>query len=334
MKTVRVAFCDFYEGFDYSNFFLYNILCKYYDVVIDQQTPEFLIYSCYSSQFLKYHNCIKLFWTGEPVVPNFNFCDYSISFTRESFSGRNLFFPLAVSRLITTKLEDSFFQLAAPEKRKFCSFVYSNATNGSGAVYRKEFCELLMKSYRHVDCAGRVLHNCDDPLLSERCDERAWHRSKIHYLSQYKFNIAFENSNIDGYLTEKIVDPFFANTVPIYWGSEGVVAPFPKDAMICANDFDSMSSLIEYIEYVDTHDEIYCELLRKNPLNNVTVDYYLEELERYIVNIVENGKSFTKDTLNYDPLTRVKEFAVLTPLALSRMKRIQKALARFFSLYR
>ncbi|MDO5463807.1 MAG: glycosyltransferase family 10 [Akkermansia sp.] len=334
MKTIRVAFCDFYEGFEYSNFLLYKILTNHYNVIIDQENPDYLIYSCYSSQFLRYNNCIKIFWTGEPVIPNFNFCDYAISFTRETFGGRNLFFPLAVYRLVSTDIDDSVFLLKNPEKRKFCSFVYSNDTAGEGAIYRKKFCERLMESYKRVDCAGRVLHNCDDDLLSGRFDEKNWHQSKILFLSKYKFNIAFENSNIDGYLTEKIVDPFFANTVPIYWGSEGNVSPFPKEAMICANDFEDMSALIDYIKYVDTHDVVYNELLRKNPLNNGKFDAYLDLLENYIVDIVEKGKQYDKDVLNCDPLNRVREFAVLSVPALRCMKRILRELARVFTFFR
>ena len=41
---------------------------------------------------------------------------------------------------------------------------------------------------------------------------------KIKFFSSYKFSIAMENSNGDGYISEKIVDSFLAGTVPIYYG--------------------------------------------------------------------------------------------------------------------
>ena len=43
-------------------------------------------------------------------------------------------------------------------------------------------------------------------------------KNKIDYLSNYKFSIAMENSDGDGYLSEKIVDSFLAGTIPIYYG--------------------------------------------------------------------------------------------------------------------
>ena len=37
-------------------------------------------------------------------------------------------------------------------------------------------------------------------------------------LSQYTFVLAFENSDSDGYITEKIVQALLAGTIPLYWG--------------------------------------------------------------------------------------------------------------------
>ena len=44
--------------------------------------------------------------------------------------------------------------------------------------------------------------------------------SKKEVLEKYKFAICYENArDIDGYITEKIFDCFFAGCVPIYWGA-------------------------------------------------------------------------------------------------------------------
>lgn len=333
-KSIRVAFCDFYEGFDYKKFYLYNILKKYYDVIIDSEKPQYLIYSCYSSQFLRFKDCIRIFWTGEPVVPNFNFCDYSISFTRETFGGRNLFLPLSIWRIITSAENESDKVCVPPHNRKFCSFVYSNETFGEGAIYRKQFCKELMKQYKHVDCAGRVLHNFDSPQLSARNNEKNWHKSKIEYLSGYKFNIAFENSNSDGYITEKLVDPFMANSVPIYWGSEGNILPFSKNALICANDFSNLNDLIKYVKYVDEHDEVYNEILKNNPLNHESFTTYKEEIENFIINIIEKGKYYYKSGLKLDPLHRVSDIAILPDTTLLFLRRVLRGYNLFHNIFK
>ena len=43
-------------------------------------------------------------------------------------------------------------------------------------------------------------------------------RNKISFLSNYKFSIAMENSEGQGYISEKIFDSFIAGTIPIYYG--------------------------------------------------------------------------------------------------------------------
>jgi hypothetical protein len=42
--------------------------------------------------------------------------------------------------------------------------------------------------------------------------------NKEEFLSSYKFSIAMENSEGDGYISEKIVDSFLSGTIPIYYG--------------------------------------------------------------------------------------------------------------------
>ena len=44
-------------------------------------------------------------------------------------------------------------------------------------------------------------------------------KNKIDFLSSYKFSIAMENTEGDGYISEKIIDSFISGTIPIYYGS-------------------------------------------------------------------------------------------------------------------
>ncbi|UOG76002.1 glycosyltransferase family 10 [Hymenobacter tibetensis] len=74
------------------------------------------------------------------------------------------------------------------------------------------------------------------------------HDQKIDVLRQYRFNIAYENTNgLPGYLTEKIFDSFAACTVPIYWGDPDVAKSIPKDCFIDRRDFKSNEELYQFI---------------------------------------------------------------------------------------
>lgn len=86
---------------------------------------------------------------------------------------------------------------------------------------------------------------------------------KIFTLSKYKFAFVIENSCAqEGYITEKIFDTFYANTVPIYYGAGNIEKYIPKACFIDFRDFDTLSDLDNYLcniscaEYKRYQDEI------------------------------------------------------------------------------
>ena len=89
-------------------------------------------------------------------------------------------------------------------RNKFCAAVISNNFSSDG--FRLKFIKELDK-YKKVDMGGNVMNN-----IGKRV------KDKIKFLSNYKFSIAMENSEGQGYVSEKILDSFFAGTIPIYYG--------------------------------------------------------------------------------------------------------------------
>lgn len=72
--------------------------------------------------------------------------------------------------------------------------------------------------------------------------------SKIPVLEQYKFAICYENAkDIEGYITEKIFDCFFAGCIPIYWGANNVSNHIPKECYIDRLAFGSYEDLYQYL---------------------------------------------------------------------------------------
>jgi hypothetical protein len=70
---------------------------------------------------------------------------------------------------------------------------------------------------------------------------------KSDYLGKYRFAISFENvrSNV-GYISEKIFDLLFANTVPIYLGDEQITQAVPQDCFVDARKFRNDRELLEF----------------------------------------------------------------------------------------
>lgn len=286
-QTLKIAFVDFWELSPQEKGLYFSIFKKYFKIIEDPKKPDILFYSCFGEDHLNYHNCIKIFYSGENIVPDFNICDYAISTVKIKYDDRCLWIPQAhwashLAKDIQPEINNNL------TNRSFCSFIYSQDSYGKGAKFRKYFCEQLMKIYKKVDCPGKILHNMESSLLSNRYNINNWHESKIEFLKNYKFNIAFENSEAPGYITEKLVDCYMANTVPIYWGSAGKVYPYPKQSMICANDYPSINALIERIREVDQDDNLYLSILKANPFrkeNSFQLPDFQEQIYSFVYKI-------------------------------------------------
>ena len=80
-------------------------------------------------------------------------------------------------------------------------------------------------------------------------------QSKIETMSKYKFSLCFENLQMDGYITEKIFDCFFAGTVPIYWGCTDIEKWIPVGCYIDIRKFSTAKELSVFLKSL-SDDEI------------------------------------------------------------------------------
>ena len=76
-------------------------------------------------------------------------------------------------------------------------------------------------------------------------------------IRQYRFLIAFENSDCYDYVTEKVFDGLNAGAIPIYMGAPNIRDYVPDHSVIFAADFQSPASLVRYIKLVDSNPDLY-----------------------------------------------------------------------------
>ncbi len=260
-KKIKIAFTDFWGGFEnnptgMTNFdnVLYRMLSEFYDIEISNE-PDYLFYSVFGNNHFNYKNCVKILYTGENKRPNFDECDYSLSFDYMD-DERNLRFPLSAITLYETGNKDGFkkdidFDKIKSEKTEFCNFIFSNPN----AQLRNMLFQELSK-YKRVDAGGRVLNN-----IGYLVDD------KLKFQSKYKFSIAFENSEYPGYTTEKLVHPKLVDSIPIYWGNPVVDKDWNTKSFINAYDFDNLLDLIDFIKEVDNNDDLWYKMLTEPHLN-------------------------------------------------------------------
>ncbi len=259
--SVKIAFSDFWDGFDYNpsgkesfDNTLYSIVSERYKVEISEN-PDFLIYSVFGDTHKKYNNCKKIFYTGENRRPDFNQCDYSISFDYIN-DPRNHRFPLSGLILYENKIFEQFEKKIETEKiknqkTKFCNFVFSNPN----APLRNQLFMKLSR-YKRVDSGGIVFNNLGHTV-----------GDKLNFISDYKFTIAFENSESPGYTTEKLVHPKLVDSIPIYWGNPEFGKDWNTKSVVNAYDYKNINDLVDYIIEMDNDDDLYFKTLNEPHFN-------------------------------------------------------------------
>ncbi|RVY75650.1 fucosyltransferase [Helicobacter pylori] len=328
-----------------KKFILHFILSQRYTIALHQNPdkPADIVFGNplgSARKILSYQNAKRVFYTGENESPNFNLFDYAIGFDELDFNDRYLRMPLYYDRLHhkaesvndTTapyKIKDnSLYTLKKPThhfkenhpnlctvvnnesdplKRGFASFVASN----SNAPKRNAFYDAL-NAIEPVTGGGSVKNTLGYNV-----------KNKSEFLSQYKFNLCFENTQGYGYVTEKIIDAYFSHTIPIYWGSPSVAKDFNPKSFVNVCDFKDFDEAIDYIRYLHTHPNAYLDMLYENPLNEIDGKaYFYQDLSfkkilDFFKTILENDTIHHKSSTSFmwecdlhEPLATIDDLRV------------------------
>ncbi len=260
------------------------LLEKYFEVIIDNENPDFVFCGPYvvgpkKDNPYKFPNAVKIFLTGEAVAPDFNIYDYALGFDELDYGDRYLrcpYWALSISNENLQKLIDRqvtrFEDL--DKKNKFCNFIYSNH---NGHKMRREIFEKL-EQYKRVDSWGRWLNNMGE-----------FAKDKIQVIKDYKFSVASENAWYPGYTTEKLIDAYLGNTLPIYWGNPDVVKEFNESSFINVFDFKDLDALLDEVKKIDNNDALYLKYLNQ-AIFKVDPFIHKRNFEKFILNIVSQTK--------------------------------------------
>ena len=123
---------------------------------------------------------------------------------------------------------------------------------------------------------------------------------KVKFLKKYKFSIAMENSEADGYASEKIIDSFLAGTIPIYYGDYMVDEYInPKSYILIKNEKD-LENKINYIIQIDNDDNLYRKIMKEKVfIDDFFVDNIQNDRKKFLLHIFEQKKEFAKRVDNY-----------------------------------
>lgn len=244
-NPIKIQFTDFYHIPNAVENYLYKYLKQYFNLELSDD-PDVVIYSNYGFEYKQY-KCLRVLFCAEYAIPDIEDCDYCFSQHHASYWGKNYRLPMYVfwqnfSQNFNDLLKPTNFIEIQKQDRKFCSFVVSSPL---GSQKRVEFMQKL-SHYKQVDSAGRILNNVGGVVKNKRA-----------FLRNYKFNIAFANGIADGYADEKIVDPMFVNSIPIFWGNPRIAEDFNPASFINCHDYDNFDSVIKEVIRIDKNEDVY-----------------------------------------------------------------------------
>ncbi len=286
MKKIKLFFVGFWNGFKPERLRIYMDLSKYYQIEVceNAEDAEYIICSCFAPyyEYCKYPQ-VRIMFCGEPYIPDYNLIDYSICEYPIKLFDRNFYYPGCID------YKKHFMKLTSDKKRYGREFVkgkqfFANFINSheSENNIRGDFFKELSK-YKRVESAGTYLNNMEGNWHVSFADE-----SKTDFQKKCKFSLCFESTKHQGFVTEKITDAFYAETIPVYFGSEQVFEFFNKNAFIYCHDREDFDRVIRQIVELDSNDDKYLDMINQPILNpKFDVGKHFSDYEKFLKHIFE-----------------------------------------------
>ena len=238
MTTLTVKFQKYHyinSGYYYS-FISFNQFVKYFlpheytYELVESDHPDIVIYdtSADENASSKYTNSINLFISIENMR-KWTWYKHKNIFGEYGDPYINIYYYNHIQDLIKTPS-----YLSIPTLHSYINYYLSECNNIS--VYLTPFCDkkdflLINKSSlnsdikKYKDIISNNGYGFDDiSIYNDQIQNKSCYHSKelLEVFNKYKFILCIENSYNPGYITEKIFNCFFANTIPVYLGDPDV----------------------------------------------------------------------------------------------------------------
>lgn len=250
-----------------------------YEISNDEDESDIIVHSCFSRKLEFSENKIHIFFTGEPIYVDSDLYTINLSFHMNSkYNNVIMCSPQMLLSIYNADIPKSLFLKNRPKKTtipsKFCCFV-----TRVEKTERMDFFNRLSK-YKKVDSLGPCLNNTGilAPFVYDKF---------IEMVSDYKFIITFENTQIDKYITEKIFHGYNSQIIPIYWGSKYINELFNMESMIYIEEYNEfhIDNAIKQIIEIDNNDEMYINKVNETVFNKgIDIDCFFDNIKKEIKN--------------------------------------------------
>jgi len=131
-------------------------------------------------------------------------------------------------------------------ERRLLSFMNANK-RARGFLQNDLYSERVRAVREILDASQRAVPDVYGRGWTGTATYKGYADDKLETLARYVFNLCFEKYRAEGYVTEKIIDCFYAGTIPVYLGAPDITQYVPGEAFIDAREFPSYVDLLAFL---------------------------------------------------------------------------------------
>ena len=283
-EHLTIAFSDMWPGFNYETNFITDALRNHtgktirgisYDSTV---SPHLILCGPYSESWKQITSSApKVFFTAEhwAAPPGF---DLYLTSSREE-DEKHFRLPVWMtfidwfsgSTSLPTNMEDNPIRLPVhfattphpvgfTERNAFCGFVVTNPI----CTFRNETFHAV-DAYKKVDSGGALYNNIGGPLALKYPGGGCGDLSKHTFFAEHQFTISFENAQVPGYITEKVLHAKMAGCVPIYWGDTHTDTDFAPNSFLNLSALTNPDKIVDVIKKLEANPAM-CAAIASTPI--------------------------------------------------------------------
>jgi hypothetical protein len=180
-------------------------------------------------------------------------------------------------------------KISTVPKKDICAII----TNDNPQLYRNYFIQKLEEKGFHVDMAGKYKNNIGYVIPGDYSSNDI-----INFMKEYKIVLALENTQLDDYITEKVINPLRAGTIPLYYGSKRINEYINHDRLIEVNS-NNLESTFTEIGHLLTDNRYWLEKANKSPFIK-TSDAHLKEISLQMKILIYKKPFYVELISNYE----------------------------------